>query len=338
MSSPLIACVPNVSEGRKLDVIRRLEDAIESVDEVRLLLTDRAEGPNRTVFAFAGPPAAVTEAAFRMYEVALSHIDMRSHTGTHPRQGAIDVCPFVPIHDISLEDTAEYARQLGFRIAEELDAVGWFYEASATSPDRKSLARLRSGEYEALERKVNQPEWEPDFGSWSNESWHGMGATVIGGRDPIVSYNIDLDTDDVDIAQRVAEAIREKGHTVFHSDGTTEKVPGLLKGVRAIGRYIPEYGNAQVSCTICDVNRSTPGKIYRAVQREAADLGVHVIGSELIGLIPQDVLVQSARDLSVPEPGDLPSMLNAVHVLQLNHRRPFEIEDRVIERAMKRRK
>lgn len=335
--TPLIECVPNVSEGRNSNVIDQIAAAIRSVDEVHLLHMDSRAGANRTVFTFVGPPLAVCEAAFRMYEVCLRSIDMQIQDGSHPRQAAVDVCPFVPLRGISLTETSDYAHQLGYRVGEELGIPGWFYEASATRESRNHLAVLRSGEYEALQQKVRDPDWTPDFGSFANDLWKKTGATVIGARNFLVAYNIDLRTDDTDVAQRIAEVIRERGRTVFHPDGSRERIPGLLTGVRAVGLLIPEYGNAQVSCNIVDVRKASPGRIFTAVRKEAKRLGVDIMGSELIGLIPQEVLVQSARDLGVPEPGDLPSMLNAVHFLKLGHRRPFDIEERVIERVMKRR-
>ena len=335
MDGQIIECVPNISEGRNPEVIEQISDAIKSVEDVKLLHVDIGEGANRTVFTFAGPPLAVTEAAFRMFEVCARAIDMRTQTGTHPRQGAVDVCPFVPLHNISLAETSDYAHQLGYRIGEELGIPGWFYEHSATQSQRSNLAVLRRGEYEALQRKSIDPFWEPDFGSFEGKRWQKSGASVIGARNFLIAYNVDLDIDNSDVAQRIAETIRERGRTVFNDDGTREEVPGLLNGVKAIGWFIPEYGNAQVSTNIVDIHKASPGRVFAAVKREAERMGVRVLGSELIGLIPQEVLVQSARDLGVPEPGDVPSMMNAIHFLGLGHRRPFEIEERVIEYLMK---
>lgn len=335
-NSPLIECVPNISEGRDPAVLDQVANAIRSVDEVQLLHVDPGAGANRTVFTFAGPPAAVTEAAFRMFEVCKRTIDMRKQDGKHPRQGAVDVCPLVPLHGISIEETSQYAHQLGYRVGEELGIPGWFYESSATLEQRKNLAILRKGEYEALTWKSNAADWAPDFGSFNGDLWKATGASVIGARNFLIAFNVDLDTDNSDIAQHIAEIIRERGKTVFNDDGTREEVPGLLNGVKAIGWFIPEYGNAQVSTNIVDIRKASPGRVFAAVQREAKRLGVRVLGSELIGLIPEVVLVQSARDLGVPEPGDLPSMMNAVHFLKLDHRREFDIDERVIERKMRR--
>ncbi len=336
MSTPLIECVPNVSEGRDRAIIDQMAEAIGSVEDVHLLHVDPGQGANRTVFTFVGPPAQVSEAAFRLFEVSQRSIDMRTQSGEHPRQGAVDVCPFVPLHGITLKETAELARQLGYRVGEELGIPGYFYEASATTEKRKNLAYIRRGEYEALDWKSTDPMWEPDFGSFKDEKWRGSGASVIGARHFLIAFNIDLDTDNVDMAQHIAEIVRERGQLVFHEDGSTERLPGLLKGVKAIGWVIPEYGNAQVSTNIVDIRKCSPGRVYEAVRREAKKIGIEVLGSELIGLIPQEVLVQSARDLGVPEPGDLPSMLNAVHFLKLSHRREFDVEQRVIERVMER--
>lgn len=336
-NTPLIECVPNVSEGRNLAVIDQIAQAIQSVEDVHLLHVDVGEGANRTVFTFVGPPLPVVEAAFRMYEVCNRSINMETQLGTHPRQASVDVCPLVPLHNITEKETSEYARQLGYRVGEELGIPGWFYEHSATKEHRRNLATLRAGEYEALAKKVSDPYWEPDFGSFLNDNWKRTGSTVIGSRNFLVAYNIDLNTDDEDIAQRIAEIIRERGRTTFNSDGTRERIPGLLEGVKAIGWTIPEYGNAQVSCNIVNTHKASPGRVFAAVQREAKALGIKVLGSELIGLIPQEVLVQSARDMGVSETGDIPSMMNAIHYLGLSHRRDFEMEERVIELAIRRR-
>lgn len=337
MPVPLLECVPNISDGQNPVLIKQVKDAIRSVEGVKLLHVDSGAGANRTVFTFVGPPAAVTEAAFRMYEVCAKGIDMRTQKGEHPRQGAVDVCPLVPIHKITLEEASEFAHQLGYRVGEELGIPGWFYEESAKTESRKNLAELRRGEYEALSNKAHNPDWEPDFGSFEGDTWKKSGATVIGARHFLIAFNVDLDTDNSDVAQRIAETIRERGSTVFNEDGTSSSIPGMLNGVKALGWFIPEYGNAQVSTTIGDIRKASPGRVYAAVKKEARKYGVPVLGGELIGLIPQEVLVQSARDLGVPEPGDLPSMMNAVHVLKLDHRRPFDLEDRVIERIMRRR-
>lgn len=336
MASPLIECVPNVSEGRDKSVIKQIVEAIRSVEGVHLLHIDQGHGANRTVFTFVGAPSQVIEAAFRMFEVVNRTVDMRKQDGEHPRQGAVDVCPFVPLSGVSLEEVAQLAKQFGYRIGEELGIPGWFYEASATSETRSNLAELRKGEYEALEQKASDPYWEPDFGTFEGAIWKRSGATVIGARHFLIAYNIDLQTKNVDMAQHIAETIRERGRLQFNDDGTRERIPGLLEGVKAIGWVIPEYGNAQVSTNIVDIRKCSPGRVFAAVKHEADRMGIRVMGSELIGLIPQNVLVQSARDLGVPEPGDLPSMLNAVHVLGLSHRREFDVEKRVIERVMKR--
>ena len=334
MTDKLVECIPNVSEGKNQHTIDLIAEAINSVHEVRLLHVDSGAGANRTVFTFVGPPSAVSEAAFRMFEVCNETIDMRYQLGEHPRQGVVDVCPFVPLHNMTIEETSLLAQNLGYRIGEELNIPGWFYESSATKANRRNLATLRQGEYEALLRKSKSSNWQPDFGSFEGNHWLKTGASVIGARPFLIAYNIDIDSNDSNIAQHIANRIRERGYIDYNPKGEQTIQAGLLKGVKAIGWVIPEYGNAQVSTNIVDINIASPGLVFEAVQKEAAKIGRKVIGSELIGLIPKDVLLQSANDLKINGKDTIDSLELAAKAMKLDYRKPFSVYDRVIELVM----
>jgi glutamate formiminotransferase len=273
---PIMECVPNFSEARNPETIRAILQAIESVAGVQLLHHTSDSDHNRTVVTFAGEPQPVMDAAFAAIKTAAELIDMEQHRGVHPRLGAADVIPFVPLRDITLAECAEYARQLGQRVGEELDLPVYLYEAAATRPDRYHLADVRRGQYEGLKKTITQPERIPDFGSAKVGK---AGAVIIGARKPLIAFNIFLNTNDVTIAKRIAKAIR-------YSDG------GLV-GVKALGLLV--RGQAQVSMNLTDY-RHTP--VYRAVEMiraEAAKYGVGIQQAELIGLIPQDALLDTAR-------------------------------------------
>ena len=298
----LIECVPNFSEGRDLTIIKQITDAIESVEGVKLLDVDPGKATNRTVVTFVGEPAPVIEAAFQAIRKACELIDMRKHSGEHPRMGATDVCPLIPVSNISMAETADWARRLGERVGNELGLPIYLYEAAASRPERQNLAAIRAGEYEALPDKLARPEWKPDFGP---AAFHAKsGATVIGARDFLVAYNINLNTTSTRRANSVAFDVREIGRVITDpasgkpkqdANGEPLRQPGVLKGVKAIGWYIEEYGIAQISMNITDV-QATP--LYRAFEacRESADRrGMRVTGSELVGLVPLDVLLEAGR-------------------------------------------
>ena len=302
--SALIECVPNFSEGRDPEVIRKITARIESVEGATLLHVDPGHATNRTVVTFAGHPDAVVEAAFQAIAEAAALIDMRRHTGEHPRMGATDVCPLVPIAGITMEQTAELARRLGERVGRELGIPVYLYEASQPDPARKNLAVIRSGEYEGLPRKLADPAWKPDFGP---AAFHPKsGATVIGAREFLVAFNVNLNTTSTRRANAVAFDVRESGRPRRDGDpltgpivkdaaGEPVMIPGALKAVKAIGWYIEEYGIAQVSMNLTDLSTTPLHVAFDATCKAAEARGLRVTGSELVGLIPLAALTAAGR-------------------------------------------
>lgn len=302
----LIECVPNFSEGRDRAVIKQITDAIESVEGVRLLDVDPGEATNRTVVTFVGDPESVQEAAFRGVRKAAELIDMSKHHGAHPRMGATDVCPLIPVSGVTLEEAAEMARDLGRRIADELNIPVYAYEASALKPGRKNLAVCRRGEYEGLAERFGGEDG-PDFG---NRPWDDAaartGATAVGARDFLIAVNYNLNTTSTRRANAIAFDVREKGRpkrqgpkvndpVVKDENGKTVMIPGTLKGTKAIGWFIDEYGIAQVSMNITDI-RTTPLHVaFDEVCRAASERGIRVTGTEIVGLIPKSCLIDAGR-------------------------------------------
>lgn len=291
---PLVECVPNFSEGRDDAAIAEIAGAVMGVGGVLLLDVDPGRAAHRTVMTFAGPPEAVVEAAFRAIRKAVELIDMRGHHGAHPRLGAADVCPLVPLAGVTMEETVELARRLGERVGRELDVPVYLYGHAATAPHRASLAAVRAGGYEGLAAKMARPEWRPDFGP--AEPRLRSGATAIGARDLLVAYNVNLDTADARVAGAIAADVRESGRVTTADDGQRVRVPGTLKGVRALGWYIEEYGCAQVSVNLTDLAATPVHVAYEEVKKKAAEREVKVTGSELIGLIPLAALLAAGRD------------------------------------------
>ena len=300
----LIECVPNFSEGADMSIIKSITDEIESVADVKLLDVDPGVATNRTVVTFVGPPQQVIEAAFRAIKMASQLIDMSMHKGEHPRMGATDVCPLIPIANISMEDTVKYAEQLGERVGQELDIPVYLYENAAKKPERQNLATIRSGEYEGFFKKIKNPEWAPDYGPQEFNS--KAGGTVIGARDFLVAYNVNLNTTSVRRANAVAFDVRENGRIKREGNPLTGKIirdeegnalrePGLLKSVKAIGWYIEEYGIAQISMNLTDLNATSLHKAFEAVCDCAEKRGLRVTGSELVGLIPKSVIVNAGK-------------------------------------------
>jgi len=340
--SQLIECVPNFSEGRDPAVIRQITDAIAAVDGVKLLNVDPGKATNRTVVTFVGPPAAVIEAAFRAIRKAGEVIDMAQHKGEHPRMGATDVCPLIPIANISMEETAEWARRLAERVGRELKLPVYLYEYAQPNAARKNLSVIRAGEYEGFFKKIKQPEWAPDFGPVEFDPQRG--ATVIGARDFLIAYNVNLNTTSTRRANAVAFDVREagrpkkdaQGNVVKDADGKPQNIPGTLKSVKAIGWFIEEYGVAQLSMNLTNI-RVTPLHVaFDEVCRAAQERGLRVTGSELIGLVPLQSLLDAGRyflrkqkrSTGVSEP-ELIKI--AVRSLGLSELAPFKPEERVIE-------
>jgi glutamate formiminotransferase/formiminotetrahydrofolate cyclodeaminase len=300
----LIECVPNFSEGSDLNVIRQITSEIETVDGVKLLDVDPGKDTNRTVVTFAGTPEEVVEAAVRCARRASELIDMSKHSGAHPRFGATDVCPLVPIAGVTMEQTVEYARELARRLGEEVGLTVYCYEGAASSPDRRNLADVRAGEYEGLAEKLDDPAWAPDFGPAEFNS--RSGATAVGARDFLVAYNVNLNTTSTRRANAIAFDIREKGRMkrdgdpvtgeiVRDADGNPEWVPGSLKSVKAIGWYIAEYGVAQISMNLTNISVTPVHVAFDECSERARDRGVRVTGSELVGLIPLQAMLDAGR-------------------------------------------
>jgi glutamate formiminotransferase / formiminotetrahydrofolate cyclodeaminase len=300
----LIECVPNFSEGRDRGVIKQITAAIESVEGISLLDVDPGASTNRTVVTFVGAPQAVVEGAFRGIQKAAELIDMRQQKGAHPRMGATDVCPFIPVSNVSWEEAIACARSLGKRVAEELKIPVYLYERAASSPARANLSIIRAGEYEGFFEKIKQPQWKPDFGSAVfNER---SGATVIGARDFLVAYNVNLNTKSVRRANSVAFDVREQGRPktedgtptgkkILDEKGEPVRIPGLLKHVKGIGWYVEEYGIAQVSMNLTNISETPLHAAFDACCKSAEQRGLRVTGSEVVGMLPKKCLIEAGR-------------------------------------------
>jgi len=343
--NPLLECVPNFSEGNDLEKIKEITQSIEAVPGIRLLNVDPGKATNRTVVTFIGSPEAVMEAAFQGIKKAGEILDMRHHTGAHPRMGATDVCPLIPIRDISMEETAKYARKLGERVGSELQIPVYLYEEAQENKKRSNLSHIRAGEYEGFSEKIKLPEWKPDFGPCIFDEKRG--ATVIGARDFLIAYNINLNTKSVQRANSVAFDVRETGRVLRENNSPTGKeikdekgkpiwVPGSLKSVKAIGWYIEEYGIAQISMNLTNI-RITPLHIaFDEVNKKAMERGLRVTGSELVGLVPLQALIDTAvyyLDKQKRSSGlNEKELVNfAIHTLGLNELQPFNPKERIIE-------
>lgn len=348
MTKRIIECVPNFSEGRNPKVIKEITDAIESVKGVRLLDVDPGEATNRTVVTFVGEPEDVVEAAFRGVRRAAELIDMSVHHGAHPRMGATDVLPLIPVAGITLEECAAMARDLAKRIADELNVPTYCYEASAFTPERRNLAVCRKGEYEALPEKMNHPGLAPDFGDRPyDEGVARTGATVVGARDFLIAVNFNLNTTSTRRANAIAFDVREKGRPkreggkpngkpLKDADGNTIMIPGTLPGTKAIGWFIDEYGIAQVSMNITDINRTPLHVAFDEVCRAAAARGLRVTGTEIVGLVPKRAIIEAGRYFLHKQQRStgLPEheiMRIAVKSMGLDELAPFKPEEKIIE-------
>src|SRR6201990_2073788 len=301
---PIIECVPNFSEGRNPETIKLITNEIEGVPGVRLLNVDPGKATNRTVVTFVGHPQAVIDAAFLAIKRAGELIDMRTHKGEHPRMGATDVCPLIPIAGITMEETAVWAQRLAKRVGEELQIPVYLYEAAQPDKRRSNLSIIRAGEYEGFFKKIKQPEWAPDFGPAEFDVRRG--GTVIGARDFLVAYNVNLNTTSTRRANSIAFDVREAGRTMREGDPINGKIitdekgkprtsPGTLKAVKAIGWYIEEYGIAQISMNLTNIGVTPVHIAFDEVCRSATERGIRVTGSELVGLIPLQALLDAGR-------------------------------------------
>lgn len=348
MKTRIIECVPNFSEGRDKNVIKSITDAIESVKGIKLLDVDPGEATNRTVVTFVGEPETVVEAAFRGVKRAAELIDMRQHHGAHPRMGATDVCPLIPIAGVTLEECAELARKLAEWISAELEIPTYCYEAAAFTPERKNLAVCREGEYEALPEKMNHPGTGPDFGDRPfDEKAARTGATTVGARDFLIAVNFNLNTTSTRRANAIAFDVREKGRPVREggkvtgkplkdAEGNTIMQPGTLKATKAIGWYIDEYGIAQVSMNITDISTTPLHVAFDEVCRAAAARGVRVTGTEIVGLVPKRTLIEAGRYFLHKQQrstgiSESEIIRMAVKSMGLDELAPFKPEEKVVE-------
>lgn len=347
MSKQLIECVPNISEGRDEQKIKAIAGVVETVEGVRLLDVDPGKATNRTVITFVGEPENVIEAAFRLIRKASELIDMSKHSGEHPRFGATDVCPLVPIANISMEETVTYAHKLGKRVGEELGIPGYFYENAASTQERRNLANCRAGEYEGLPEKLTNPKWKPDFGPAEFVKAKTTGATAISARDFLVAYNINLNTTSTRRANAIAFDIRERGRVKREGDSLTGKIvkdekgnpvniPGTLKSVKGIGWYIEEYGIAQLSLNLTNISITPMHIAFDEAVKKAQERGTRVTGSELVGLVPLNALLDAGRyflrkqERSVGV-SDEELIKIAIKSMGLDDLKPFNPRERVIE-------
>ncbi len=333
----IVECVPNISEGRRQEVYEEIAQAASSVAGVSLLDVDPGWETNRTVITFVGEPEAVLEGAFQLVKRSFELIDMREHHGAHGRMGATDVCPFVPVSGVTMDDCVDLANSLGRRVGEELGVPVYLYEYAATRPERKSLADIRKGEYEALPAKLEDPDFAPDFGP--ADFVPSFGAMVTGARKFLVAYNVNLNVADKRWANRVAFDVRETGRTVTDADGNTVQQPGLLKAVRGVGWYIPEYGCAQVSMNLIDLDTTPLHTVFDACDTSARERGIRVTGSELVGLVPKATILDAGRHYlkrmgrspGVPE-SDL--VQSAIRSLGLSEVASFDPSEKIIEEIL----
>lgn len=344
----LIECVPNFSEGNDMALIAKITDEIQTVEGVKLLDVDPGKATNRTVVTFVGEPDAVCEAAFRAIKMASELIDMSKHHGAHPRFGATDVCPLVPVSNITMEETVEYAHKLAKRVGEELQIPIYCYESAAKEEKRRNLANCRAGEYEGLKDKLTKPEWKPDFGPAEfNDKIAKTGATAIGARNFLVAYNINLNTTSTRRANSIAFDVREKGRVKREGNPITGKIvkdengekvyiPGTLKSVKAIGWFIEEYGIAQISMNLTDITVCSVHKAFEEVCEKAANRGIRVTGSELVGLVPLQSLLDAGKYFLKKQKrstgiSDAEIIKIAVKSLGLDDLKPFEPNKKIIE-------
>jgi len=348
MKDQLIECVPNFSEGNDMNVIKQITDRIKSVDGVKLLDVDPGKATNRTVVTFVGAPKAVIEAAVRAAEKAAELIDMTKHTGAHPRFGAMDVCPLVPVSNVSMDETVGHARELGRRIGTELGLCVYCYECAAFTAQRRNLAEVRAGEYEGLKDKLTRAEWKPDFGPADFNP--RFGATAVGARDFLVAYNVNLNTTSTRRANAIAFDVRERGRKKREGDPLTGPVakdengqdvwiPGSLKCVKAIGWFIEEYGIAQISMNLTNLSITPVHVAFDEVCKKAEVRGVRVTGSELVGLLPLSAMLEAGKYFLRKQQrstgiADDEIIMIAVKSLGLDELYPFKPEEKIIEYAI----
>lgn len=351
MNQQIIECVPNISEGRDMQKINEIAHVVKEIEGVQLLDIDPGKATNRTVITFVGEPQKVIDAAFLLIKKASELIDMSKHSGEHPRFGATDVCPLIPIANISMEEVAQYAHKLGERVGKELGISGYFYENAATKDDRRNLATVRSGEYEGLEQKLSDNNWQPDFGpNQYNEQVKKSGVTAISARDFLIAYNVNLNSTSTRRANAIAFDIREAGRVkregnpitgkkILDENGDPVRIPGKLKAVKGIGWYIEEYGIAQISYNLTNISITSMHQAFDETVKSATARGLRVTGSELVGLVPLQAMLDAANYFLVKQQRSLgisesEKIKIAVKSLGLDDLKPFNPQERIIEYVM----
>ncbi len=328
----IVECVPNFSEGRDTAIIGSIAESIRKVKDARLLSVEPDKDYNRCVVTFVGDPVAVSEAAYEATKTASGLIDMRKHKGEHPRLGAVDVVPFIPVSGVSMNECVVLATDYGKRVASTLHVPVYLYEEAARSAERRNLANIRKGEYEGLEQKLKDPAWYPDFGEPIFNATSG--ATVTGAREFLIAYNVNLATDKKEIAHEIALRIRESGRTIKNPDGSSIRVSGSLKAVKAMGVILERLNIAQVSINLTNFHVTPPHVAFEEVRREAQKIGVTVNGSEVVGLIPKEALIIAGKFYSALAGSTTDEQVlirHAIDYLGLNRLEPFASEKKIIE-------
>lgn len=327
----LVECVPNFSEGRDTNVIIEIAESIKKIDGIKLLSVEPDKDYNRCVVTFVGEPKAVQEAAFQSTKKACELIDMTKHKGEHPRMGATDVVPFIPISGMTMQDCVQLANEFGKRAADELKIPIYLYEEAARIQERKNLANIRKGEYEGLPEKLKDQNWKPDYGVpiFNPKS----GATVTGARFFLIAYNVNLTTNNKDIAHEIAIRIRESGHTIKNNLGESVKIPGSLKAVKAMGVLLERFDIAQVSINLTNFNITPPHAAFEEVKKEAQKLGMNATGSEVVGLIPKEALVMAGKFYvgNFPNVREEEYIAKAIEALGLSQLERFDPKKKIIE-------
>jgi len=330
MKSEIVECVPNFSEGKDKRVINEIVESIDSVKDVKVIHIDSDEDYNRTVITFVGNKKAIIEGAFEGCKKASRIIYMFTQKGEHPRVGATDVVPFVPIRDVSMEDCVEISKKFGKRVGKELNIPVYLYGESTSANHRKNLADIRKGGYEGFAEKINKPEWKPDYGPAIMHS--NAGVTVTGARKILIAYNVNLATNDKDIANEIAKRIRESGYTKTDETGNKVEIPGSLKAVKAIGVYLHKYNIAQVSMNLTDFEITPPHIAYEEVKKTASEFGTEVKGSQIIGLVPLKALIMAAKYYSVKQNLSEQQSVNiAAEKLGLSSLTEFNTQNKILE-------
>ncbi|NQX81930.1 MAG: glutamate formimidoyltransferase [Flavobacteriaceae bacterium] len=331
MAEQILECVPNISEGKNLETISKIENIIKSQNNIKLLATDIGKDANRTVFTFIGPPLDIVNTAFLIIEATQKLINMENHLGVHPRIGAVDVCPLIPIKNISMEEVVKYAHNLGKMVADKLNISGYFYEFASLEKNKKNLADCRKGNYEGIEDKIRLKDWQTDFGPKTyNSTMKKFGLLQISARNILIAYNINLRTKDVSIAKEIASKIRQSGYKKLNKDGTHTNIKGIFESLKSIGWYIKDFDKVQVSCNLTDYKKTPIVEIYDMVKKISKEYDTEVTGSELIGLIPKEALLTSYSIKFSKDISENNKLLKISNYLKLDDISCFDIKTRLL--------